>query len=66
MPPTCGVTISRAFGPWMLRAMSLLRHGKVLRGTALDPFGRTEERRTERAMIREFREGLEAMLPRLE
>ncbi|MBB5692864.1 indolepyruvate ferredoxin oxidoreductase family protein [Muricoccus pecuniae] len=64
--PATGRPAKRAFGPWMLRAMSLLRHGKVLRGTALDPFGRTEERRTERAMIREFREGLEAMLPRLE
>ncbi|WP_458093359.1 indolepyruvate ferredoxin oxidoreductase family protein [Roseomonas sp. WA12] len=55
----------REFGPWMLRAMSLLRHGKILRGTLLDPFGRTEERRTERALIAEFRQGLDAMLPRL-
>jgi indolepyruvate ferredoxin oxidoreductase len=60
-----GRPAKREFGPWMLRAMSLLRHGKVLRGTALDPFGHTEERRTERALIAEFRQGLEAMLPRL-
>ena len=56
----------RRFGPWMLRAMGLLRHGKLLRGTLLDPFGHTEERRTERALIGEFRQGLEAMLPRLD
>jgi indolepyruvate ferredoxin oxidoreductase len=64
--PDTGRPVKRAFGPWMLRAMSLLRHGKVLRGTALDPFGHTEERRTERALIREFRNGLDALLPRLD
>ncbi len=63
-PPALGGR-KRAFGPWMLRAMGLLRHGKFLRGTALDPFGRTEERRMERALPAEFRAGLEALLPRL-
>ena len=63
--PTTGLPRKRAFGPWMLRAMGWLRHGKVLRGTMLDPFGRTEERRTERALPGEFRAGLEKMLPRL-
>jgi len=48
-----------AFGPWMLRAMGWLRHGKLLRGTILDPFGRTEERRTERALIAQYRAGIE-------
>jgi indolepyruvate ferredoxin oxidoreductase len=33
----------------MLRAMGLLRHGKMLRGTPWTPFGRTEERRTDGA-----------------
>jgi indolepyruvate ferredoxin oxidoreductase len=47
------------FGPWMLKAMGWLRHGKVLRGTVLDPFGRTGERRTERALIGEYRAGIE-------
>jgi indolepyruvate ferredoxin oxidoreductase len=50
----------------MFRAMSLLRHGKILRGTAFDPFGHTAERRTERALIAEFRQGLDAMLQRLD
>ena len=48
-----------AFGPWMLRAMGWLRHGKLLRGTILDPFGRTEERRTERALIAQYLAGIE-------
>jgi indolepyruvate ferredoxin oxidoreductase len=63
--PVTGVPAKRAFGPWMLRAMGLLRHGKVLRGTALDPFGRNEERRIERALPGEFRAGIEGFLAAL-
>lgn len=63
--PRTGLPRKRAFGPWMLRAMGLLRHGKALRGTTLDPFGRTEERRTERALPAEYRAGIERLLHRL-
>ena len=45
--------------------MGLLRHGKALRFTPLDPFGRTEERRMERALVEEYRAAIDAMLPRL-
>ncbi|MEM9199950.1 MAG: DUF6537 domain-containing protein, partial [Pseudomonadota bacterium] len=41
----------RAFGPWMRGAFRLLRRLKTLRGTRWDPFGRTAERRAERALI---------------
>ena len=60
--PVTGLPRKMTFGPWMLKAMRLLRHGKALRGTALDPFGRTEERRTERALPGEFRAGIERLL----
>ena len=60
-PPTLG-RAKRRFGPWMFRAMGWLRYGKVLRGTVLDPFGRTEERRTERALPDEFRAGIERLM----
>ncbi|MBR0680646.1 indolepyruvate ferredoxin oxidoreductase family protein [Roseomonas eburnea] len=60
--PSTGLPRKRAFGPWMLKAMGWLRHGKVLRGTVLDPFGHTEERRTERALPGEFRAGVERHL----
>lgn len=63
--PNTGRPRKRRFGPWMLTAMGLLRHGKVLRFTPLDPFGRTEERRMERALIGEYRDGIERMLARL-
>ena len=38
------------FGPWMFRAMALLAKAKRLRGTCLDPFGHTDERKAERAL----------------
>ena len=41
----------RAFGPWMMTAFRLLARGKALRGTPLDPFGYTAERRAKRALI---------------
>ena len=63
-PPFMGAK-KRAFGPWMLKAMGVLRHGKLLRATALDPFGHTEERRTEAALAGEYMAGLEALLPHL-
>jgi indolepyruvate ferredoxin oxidoreductase len=60
-----GELVKRPFGAWMRRAMGLLCRLKGLRGTALDPFGRTPERRMERALIEEYRAGIEALLPDL-
>ncbi|MEO8526659.1 MAG: indolepyruvate ferredoxin oxidoreductase family protein, partial [Caldimonas sp.] len=50
------------FGPWMLTAFRVLARFKGLRGTPFDPFGRTEERRTERALIAEYRDSIEEVL----
>ena len=44
----------RPFGPWMRTVFGVLAKLKGLRGTALDPFGRSEERTTERALIAEY------------
>ncbi len=63
--PNTGLPQKRAFGPWMLRAMGLLRHGKRLRFTPLDPFGRTEERRMERALIEDYSDAIEGFLAKL-
>ncbi|WP_114814992.1 indolepyruvate ferredoxin oxidoreductase family protein [Paraburkholderia kururiensis] len=49
-----GHLVKKQYGPWVLPAMRMLAKLRVLRGTALDPFGRTEERRTERALVGEY------------
>ncbi len=44
----------RRYGPWMMRAFRLLARCKGLRGRALDPFGRTAERRQERQLVEDY------------
>ncbi|QAZ39264.1 indolepyruvate ferredoxin oxidoreductase family protein [Methylibium sp. Pch-M] len=61
-----GEPVKRRYGPWMLGAFRLLARLKGLRGTALDPFGRTEERRTERALVGEYRACIEELLATLD
>jgi indolepyruvate ferredoxin oxidoreductase len=43
-----------SFGPWMLTAFRVLSKFRFLRGTALDPFGYSHERRTERQLIADY------------
>jgi len=52
--PATGVPRKRPYGPWMLRAMRVLAKLRGLRGTRLDVFGRTEERKRDRALIGEY------------
>ena len=52
-------------GAWVGPALKVLARLKGLRGTAFDPFGRTAERREERALIEEYRQAIAAMLPLL-
>jgi len=60
-----GHLIKQEFGPWMMKAFGLLAKLKSLRGTALDIFGYTEERKTERALIGQYRAVIGALLPKL-
>ena len=50
------------FGAWMMPAFRVLAKLKGLRGTALDVFGRTVERRMERALIVEYERTIEELL----
>jgi indolepyruvate ferredoxin oxidoreductase len=56
----------REYGGWMIHALRGLARLKVLRGTALDPFGYTAERRTERKLIADYLGMLDEHLPALE
>ena len=63
--PVTGKVKKITFGPWMLSAFGVLARLRFLRGTALDVFGRTEERRMERALIGEYETLVDELLSRL-
>ena len=50
----------------MMQAFGLLARLKFLRGTALDPFGRTAERRMERRLITDYEALIEEILGKLD
>jgi indolepyruvate ferredoxin oxidoreductase len=52
--PTSGEPRKKVFGPWMMSAFALLAKFKGLRGTALDVFGYTAERKMERQLIADY------------
>jgi indolepyruvate ferredoxin oxidoreductase len=43
-----------SFGPWLMPLLKVLARGKALRGSVLDPFGHSAERRMERQLIIDF------------
>jgi indolepyruvate ferredoxin oxidoreductase len=55
-----------SFGPAMLTGFRWLARLKGLRGTAFDVFGRTEERKAERALIGEYRAAIDEVLGTLD
>ncbi len=52
--PATGLPRKMKFGPWMLSVFGMLAKFKFLRGTALDLFGYTKERKIERALVKEY------------
>jgi indolepyruvate ferredoxin oxidoreductase len=60
-----GELIKREYGSWMLPAFKVLAKLRFLRGTALDIFGYTDERRTERQLIQDYERIVEELLARL-
>lgn len=51
-----GVRRKLAFGPWTRPLLAGLAASRRLRGTAMDPFGHTSTRRTERRLITHYEE----------
>jgi indolepyruvate ferredoxin oxidoreductase len=63
--PETGRIRKRMYGSWIMKLMPLLARLKVLRGTALDVFGRSAERRMERALLAEYEADIAWLLDRL-
>lgn len=53
----------RSFGEWVLKPMKLLTRLKALRGTPLDIFGYSAERRMERALIKQYENDINEIKP---
>ncbi len=60
-----GRPIKKKFGRWMLQVFRVLQHGRRLRGSAWDLFGRTDERRLERKLRDDYLARITALLPKL-
>jgi len=60
-----GHLVKQEFGPWMMKAFGVLAKLKGLRGSKLDIFGYTAERKMERALIGEYRATVASLLPKL-
>ena len=63
--PVTGEPKKISFGPWMMSVFAVLAKFKVLRGTPLDPFGYTAERRSERKLIRDYEDLLSELMQNL-
>jgi indolepyruvate ferredoxin oxidoreductase len=55
----------RAYGAWLMRAFAVLARLKSLRGTPLDVFGYSAERRMERRLIGEYEALVDELVDRL-
>ena len=60
-----GRPMKRVFGPWLERPLRMLARLKFLRGTPLDIFGYSAERRMERALIKQYEKDIATVLPAL-
>ncbi|MBE1282261.1 MAG: indolepyruvate ferredoxin oxidoreductase family protein [Rhodobacteraceae bacterium] len=56
----------RKFGPGMERWFRILARMKGLRGTPFDPFGYTEERKMERALIKQYEQDIKALVGKVD
>ena len=63
--PHTGEAHKRTFGPWVFRVFKVLAKMRKVRGSWLDPFGYTHERRQERQLIEEYDQTLDELASRL-
>ena len=62
---TTGEPRKSTYGPWMMKAFRMLAKLRRLRGTALDVFGRTAERKMERRLLVEYEAMVDEILGKL-
>jgi len=60
--PNTGHLLKREFGPWMMKAFAVLARFRFLRGTALDIFAYSAERKRELADIAEYQVLLDSIV----
>ena len=60
-----GMTKKISLGPWFRSVFAVLYRMRRLRGTPLDVFGYAQVRRTERALVEEYRHLIDELLARL-
>ncbi len=60
--PNTGRPRKMTFGPWIFTAFGVLQRLKSLRGTPFDPFGRTAERKAERALITDYEQTIKKLI----
>jgi indolepyruvate ferredoxin oxidoreductase len=63
--PITGRVRKHNYGPWMMHCFRWLSRLKPLRGTVLDLFGRTDERRMERQLLADYEADVELLLSQL-
>lgn len=56
-----GLPRKSSFGPWVMKLFGVLARMKGLRGTKLDVFGYTQERRMERRLLADYERDLDAI-----
>ncbi|WP_288023706.1 DUF6537 domain-containing protein, partial [Thauera sp.] len=56
----------KAYGPWMLKAMRVLAKFRHLRGSMLDPFARSHDRKLDRELIADYERIVEEILVNLD
>src|ERR1700730_16094436 len=64
--PVTGELRKRPYGRWVFHAFKLLAAMKGLRGTRLDVFGYTAERRTERRLIADYEATVAELIAKLD
>jgi len=56
----------RQFGPWMFRVFKLLAKFRVLRGTPVDPFSYSADRKMDRAQLKDYQQLVERIVSELD